>query len=62
MIAADVFADDDVPPISLRANNMKLKTALKWILEVTRLRMAIRNQAIFISTEDVQGDVVLTYV
>ena len=27
--------------------------------EVTRLRMAIRNQAIFISTEDVQGDVVL---
>jgi len=48
-----------VPPISLQAENMKLKTALNWITKITRLRMTIKNQVVFLSTEEVQGDVTL---
>lgn len=58
IIANEIF-EEDPPPISLRATDMKLRTALKWILEVTDLRMAIRDEAVFISTDDVQGDVIL---
>ncbi len=58
-IIANEIYESDPPPITLRATNMKLRTALKWILEVTDLKMAIRNEAIFISNDDVQGDVLL---
>ncbi len=58
IIANEIF-ESDPPPITLRATNMKLRTALKWILEVTDLKMAIRDEAIFISTEDVRGDILL---
>ena len=58
-IIANEIYEEDPPPITLRATNMKLRTALKWILEVTDLKMAIRNEAVFISTEDIQGDIIL---
>ena len=58
-IIANEIYESDPPPITLRATNMKLRTALKWILEVTDLKMAIRDEAVFISTEDVRGDIIL---
>jgi type II secretory pathway component GspD/PulD (secretin) len=59
IIATEVIADAAVPPITLSATNMKLKTALKWVMQITRLQMVIRNQAIFISQEGETGDIAL---
>ncbi|MFW5830179.1 MAG: type II secretion system protein GspD, partial [Planctomycetota bacterium] len=59
IVATEVVADAAVPPITLSANNMKLKTALKWVMQITRLQMSIRNQAIYISKEGQLGEVAL---
>ncbi len=47
------------PPITLEATNMKLQTALKWIQRITNLTASIRGQAIFLSNEEVRGEVVV---
>ncbi len=54
-----VIADGDTPPISLKADGMRLKTALDWIMQLTELRQSIRNEAVFIGSEDIEGDVLL---
>ncbi|MDA3960424.1 MAG: hypothetical protein PF961_06515 [Planctomycetota bacterium] len=58
VIAREVYADANVPPITL-SGTMRLKTVLNWIQQLTRLQMAIRNEAIYFSTDEVEGDVVV---
>jgi type II secretory pathway component GspD/PulD (secretin) len=47
------------PPVTLKVKDMKFGDALKWILELTKLQMAIQDQAIFINDAPVVGAVVL---
>ena len=49
---------DPPPPISLNARNMKLRTALNWVVQLTGLKWSISNQAVFVSTGDAETDVV----
>lgn len=41
--------------VTLRVRDMRFRDALKWILEITNLKMAIQDQAIFISDQAVSG-------
>lgn len=52
----DAVADQ---PISLRLHNVRLETALKWLMRQTNLGYDIRRGAIFISEkETIEGDIV----
>ena len=46
--------------VTLKVKDMRYGDALKWILELTSLKMALKDQAIFISNEAIVGDVVLS--
>jgi type II secretory pathway component GspD/PulD (secretin) len=45
--------------VTLAVKDMRFGDALKWILELTSLKMALQNQAIFISNEAIVGSVAL---
>lgn len=59
VVAPDVAAAGSIPPVNLHAKAMKFGDALKWILNLTGLKMALQNQAIYISTKPVLGAVTL---
>ena len=56
MIDRSVFADDAVPPITLRGS-MELGVVLSWIEQLTGLNVGLRNEAVYISAELGAGDV-----
>src|SRR5690606_36720095 len=58
IVSPDVFTAQP-PPITFRARDMRFREALKWVLEMTRMHMAIQNQAIFISDQPIAGALVL---
>jgi type II secretory pathway component GspD/PulD (secretin) len=43
--------------VTLKVKDMRYGDALKWILKLTNLQMALQNQAIYISSESIQGAV-----
>ncbi len=45
--------------VTLKVKDMRFGDALKWILELTSLKMALQNQAIYISNESIVGSVAL---
>jgi type II secretory pathway component GspD/PulD (secretin) len=45
--------------VTLKVKDMRFGDALKWILELTNLKMALQDQAIFISKQPITGSVVL---
>jgi len=45
--------------VTLKVKDMRFRDALKWILELTTLKMALQDQAIYISNEAIAGSVVL---
>ncbi len=45
--------------VTLKVKDMRFGDALKWILELTSLKMALQDQAIYISNEAITGSVVL---
>jgi len=58
VVQPEALVDPSIPPITLRGT-MKLGTILDWIVELTDLQMAIRNEAVYFSTERIQGDMVV---
>ena len=54
IIAPDVVAKGG-GTVSLKVKDMRYGDALKWILQLTNLKMALQNQAIFISSEPIKG-------
>ncbi len=52
-------ASKPVGNVSLKVKDMRFGDALKWILEMTNLHMALQDQAIFISPNAVSGSVTL---
>lgn len=45
--------------VTLKVKDMRFGDALKWILELTNLKMALQNQAIYISSQPIVGAVAL---
>ncbi|HYE06823.1 MAG TPA: hypothetical protein VEL07_15005 [Planctomycetota bacterium] len=58
IVAPEVYASGSAT-VTLRARDMKFGDALKWVLELTNLFMAVQNQAIYISNEAVTGATLL---
>jgi len=58
IVAPEVFAAG-AAPITFRARDMRFREAMKWVLEMSRLHIAIQNQAIFISDQPIAGAIVL---
>ena len=58
IVAPEVFAKG-AGTITFKARDMRFKEAMKWVLEMAKLHMAIQNQAIFVSAEPVAGSVQL---
>ena len=45
--------------VTLKVKDMRFGDALKWILELTNLKMALQDQAIYISKQPITGSIVL---
>lgn len=58
VVAPDVIAAGG-GTVTLKVKDMRFGDALKWILELTDLKMAMQNQAIFISKQPITGSVAL---
>lgn len=58
VVAPDVAAAGG-GTVTLKVKDMRFGDALKWILELTSLKMALQNQAIYISSEPIVGAVAL---
>lgn len=58
VVAPDVAAAGG-GTVTLKVKDMRYGDALKWILELTSLKMALQNQAIFISSQPIVGAVAL---
>ena len=58
VVAPDVAAAGG-GTVSLKVKDMRFGDALKWILELTNLKMALQNQAIFISSTPIVGAIAL---
>lgn len=58
VVAPDVAAAGG-GTVTLKVKDMRFGDALKWILELTSLKMALQNQAIYISSEPITGAVAL---
>jgi type II secretory pathway component GspD/PulD (secretin) len=56
--APDVIASGG-GTVTLKVKDMRFGDALKWILELTDLKMALQNQAIFISKTPITGSIAL---
>jgi type II secretory pathway component GspD/PulD (secretin) len=59
IIDPGVTAGNGVSPITLKVDQMHFGDALKWILELTNLHMALQDHAIYISNKPVTGSIVL---
>ncbi len=57
--APDVVGGGGAGNVTLRVKDMRFGDALKWILELTGLHMALQNQAIYISKAPITGAVTL---
>ena len=55
VISPEVEGDPSIPPITL-AGTMKLETVLDWITELTDVKRALRNEAIYFSKDSVKGE------
>jgi type II secretory pathway component GspD/PulD (secretin) len=58
VVAPDVIAAGG-GTVTLKVKEMRFGDALKWILQLTNLKMALQNQAIFISSQPITGAVAL---
>jgi type II secretory pathway component GspD/PulD (secretin) len=58
VVAPDVAAAGG-GTVTLKVKDMRFGDALKWILELTNLKMALQNQAIYISSTPIVGAVAL---
>ena len=58
IVAPEVFAKG-AGTITFKARDMRFKEAMKWVLEMAKLHMAIQNQAIFVAAEPIAGSVQL---
>ena len=58
VVAPDVIAAGG-GTVTLKVKDMRFGDALKWILELTDLKMAMQNQAIFISKQPITGSIAL---
>ncbi len=47
-----IIAEGDVPPIRLQVDGMELRNALDFIMQLSGLQYVIKNEAIFISSEE----------
>ncbi len=47
------------PAVTLQAKDMQLRHVLRWVLDLTKLQMAIQDQAIYITTEIQAGSVTI---
>jgi type II secretory pathway component GspD/PulD (secretin) len=56
ILAPDVTA---APPVKLKVDGMRFGDALKWILEGASLKMALQNEAIYISSQPIVGAIAL---
>ncbi|NRA38566.1 MAG: hypothetical protein HRU15_10530, partial [Planctomycetes bacterium] len=55
-----VIADGDVAPITMEMSNVRLISALEFIMQLTDLRYSLQDEAIYISNEDgLRGDSVM---
>ena len=53
----EVVAELDVPPITMEMNNVKLRSALEFIMTLTELRYSLQDEAVYISSEEgLRGD------
>ncbi len=53
----EVIAEGDIPPITMEMSNVKLKSALEFIMTLTELRYSLQDEAVYISNEDgLRGD------
>ena len=53
----EVVAELDVPPITMEMSNVKLGSALEFIMTLTELRYSLQDEAVYISSEDgLRGD------
>ncbi|NQT88605.1 hypothetical protein HQ560_17700, partial [bacterium] len=57
----EAIRDEAQPPVvTLRVNEMRLESALKWVLKLVNLKYALRDEAIFVSKgEKIHGTPVL---
>jgi type II secretory pathway component GspD/PulD (secretin) len=58
VVAPDVAAAGG-GTVTLKVKDMRFGDALKWILQLTNLKMALQNQAIYISSQPIVGAVAL---
>ena len=59
IVAPTVIAAAGGRTVTLKVTDMRFGEALKWILELTSLKMALQDQAIFVSNEAITGSVAL---
>ncbi len=59
IVAPEVTAAGGGGTVTLKVKDMRFGDALKWILELTNLHMAMQEQAIYISNKAVTGSIVL---
>jgi len=59
IVAPSVIAASGGGAVTLKVKDMRFGDALKWILELTSLKMALQDQAIYISNEPITGSVAL---
>lgn len=56
----EVVADGDVAPITMEMKDVKLSSALEFIMTLTDLRYSLQDEAVYISDEDgLRGDAVM---
>jgi type II secretory pathway component GspD/PulD (secretin) len=48
-IVLDTTATKDAPNVTLRVNDMRLQSALNWILKLVALKYTLKDEAVFIS-------------
>jgi type II secretory pathway component GspD/PulD (secretin) len=56
ILAPDVTA---APPVKLKIEGMSFREVLKWTLEGSSLKMALKNEAIYISSQPIVGAIAL---
>jgi Bacterial type II and III secretion system protein len=59
IVAPSVTANNAGKNVTLKVKDMRFSDALRWMLELTGLKMALQDNAIFISNEALTGSVAL---
>lgn len=52
-IVLDTAATKDAPSVTLRVNDMRLQSALNWILKLVALKYTLKDEAVFISKAEI---------